>query len=304
MDTTSTTRDPSNLSQWDLIVINSSAGKDSQAMLDEVATAAAADPSILSRVVVIHADLGRVEWDGTKALVYSQAAAYGLENRTFDVARPQGDLVQQIRDRAAMLAGKGRLVTQGGDTSAWPDSKNRYCTSDQKRGQCMKVLTLLVDEIRQAAAAGAGETVDPSGRVRVLNCLGFRAQESTARARRVPMSLNKKATNGKREVWDYLPIHTWDEAAVWERIEAAGTTSHPAYALGMPRLSCVFCVFAPKAALVIAAKANPTLFAEYLALEEVAGTFRHGFSLAEVAQAIEAGEAETLTAAEAAAWNM
>ncbi len=295
--TNEATPDPRDLSTWDLIIVNSSAGKDSQAMLDVVATAAAVDPSILARVVVVHADLGRVEWAGTKALVYSQAAAYGLDSRTFDIARPQGDLVQQIKDRAATLRARGS------DAPAWPSSAARYCTSDQKRGQCAKVLTLLVDEVRQAVAAGALSTID-GGPVRVLNCLGFRADESRARAKRSPLTLNKKASNGKRTVYDYLPIHAWTGDEVRARNIAAPTTTHPAYALGMPRLSCVFCVFAPKAALVIAAKANPALFAEYLALEDIAGTFRHNFSLAEVADAVAAGDDAEVTAADAAAWNM
>ena len=293
------TPNPSNLGDWDLIVINSSAGKDSQALLSHMVKAADAQ-GVLDRVVVVHADLGRVEWAGTKALVYTQAAAYGLDGRTFDVARPQGDLIQQIKDRAAMLERTGRK-----GTPAWPDSKNRYCTSDQKRGQCAKVLTLLVDEIRRSGLA-----IDTTGPVRVMNCLGFRAQESRARAKRAPLEWNGAASNGKRHVWNCHPILAWSEAEVHARIDASNVPSHPAYHLGgkrwggMPRLSCVFCVFAPKSALVIAAKANPNLFAEYRALESIAGTFRHEFSLAEVAQAIEAGDDAQVTAADAAGWNM
>lgn len=286
-------RNARDLAAWDLIIVNSSAGKDSQAMLDVIATAAA-EQGVLDRVVVVHADLGRVEWAGTKALVYAQAAAYGLDSRTFDIARPQGDLVQQIKDRAAMLVRTGRA-----DTPAWPSSQNRYCTSDQKRGQCRKVLTALVDAIRRAGVA-----LDSTGPVRVLNCLGFRAEESPARAKRPAMTRNGSASNGKREVWDYLPIHDYTLGQVWARCDAAGTTRHPAYALGMPRLSCVFCVFAPKAALVIAARHNPELFAEYLELESLAGTFRHGFSLMEVADAVAAGTDDTMSAADAADWNM
>ena len=62
-----------------------------------------------------------------------------------------------------------------------------------------------------------------------------------------------------------------------------GVEYHKAYDLGMPRLSCIFCVFAPKAALKIAAKHNPELYNEYCRVEEKIGhTFRKGFSLSEL----------------------
>ena len=55
------------LRSYDWIVINSSAGKDSQAMLDYV-THLARIAGVEDRIIVVHADLGRVEWKGTKEL--------------------------------------------------------------------------------------------------------------------------------------------------------------------------------------------------------------------------------------------
>ena len=58
----------------------------------------------------------------------------------------------------------------------------------------------------------------------------------------------------------------------------------------MPRLSCCFCIFAPKDALVIAGRANPELLAEYVAVEqEIGHSFRNGFKIAEVQKAIADG---------------
>ena len=66
---------------------------------------------------------------------------------------------------------------------------------------------------------------------------------------------------------------------------------HPAYDLGMPRLSCVFCIFAPKAALLIAGKANPELLDEYCRIEtKINHTFRVGQSMNDLRDAITAGE--------------
>ena len=56
------------LTRYDWIIINSSAGKDSQAMLDFVVEQAKLQGVELSHLVVVHCDLGRVEWKGTKEL--------------------------------------------------------------------------------------------------------------------------------------------------------------------------------------------------------------------------------------------
>ena len=83
---------------------------------------------------------------------------------------------------------------------------------------------------------------------KVLNCMGLRAQESAARAKRVPLSYDRKAS-GKgtvRQVTEWLPILDWTVEQVWARIAKAPTQAHPAYAAGMPRLSCCFCVLASR----------------------------------------------------------
>jgi hypothetical protein len=50
----------SRLREYDCLVVYSSAGKDIQAMLEVVAQQAGAE-GVLERLVVVHADLGRVE---------------------------------------------------------------------------------------------------------------------------------------------------------------------------------------------------------------------------------------------------
>lgn len=250
------------LTDYDVILINSSAGKDSQAMLDFVAELAKAQ-GVLDRVVVVHADLGRMEWKGVRDLAEEQAAHYGFRFEV--VSRPQGDLLSHVRQR-----------------KLWPSSTARYCTSDHKRGQVSRVLTKLTDEKRAAGHVGP---------VRILNCLGIRAQESAARAKKIEFTRDARATNGRRTVDTWYPIFGWTEAEVWTRIAQAGTRHHPAYDLGMPRLSCVFCVFAPRSALLVAARENPDLFAEYAAVEkEIGHDFRKGFKLGDLALALERGE--------------
>jgi 3'-phosphoadenosine 5'-phosphosulfate sulfotransferase (PAPS reductase)/FAD synthetase len=262
------------LKAFDVILVNSSGGKDSQAMLDYVVELAIA-ADVKDRIVVVHADLGRVEWAGTRDLAAEQAAHYGLRFEV--VRREKGDLLDQVA-----LRGK------------WPDSQNRYCTSDQKRDQVSKLMTALANE---RASNGA---------VTILNCMGLRAEESPVRAKKVALQQDGRNTNSRRNVTTWLPILDWTVDQVWARIRKSGVRHHRAYDLGMGRLSCVFCVFAPKAALMIAGQHNPELLDAYVAVEQQIGhTFRKGFTIESVRTALRTGT-PVIEAAEAASqcWGM
>lgn len=242
------------LRTYDVIIANHSAGKDSQAQLD-VIIEHADTAGVRDRIVVFHADLGRVEWQGTAELAEEHADHYGL--RFEKIARPQGDLLHHIEQRGM-----------------FPDAARRYCTSDHKRGQGRKIMTRLVDEQLVAGLTGP---------IRVLNCMGFRRQESPARAKKETLRHDASASNGKRHVDEWCPILEWDVDAVWERIRVAGTRHHWAYDAGMPRLSCSFCVLASKSALVRAAQLRPDMAAEYAAVEvRINHRFRQDLSMAEI----------------------
>jgi len=252
------------LAAYDVILLNSSAGKDSMASLDVIATQAARQ-GVLDRVVVGHADLGRAEWAGTRELAREQAERYGL--RFFVVSARGPDLLERVERRGM-----------------WPSPQQRWCTSDLKRGPLRRLMTQLVREHRDRV----GEA-----RVRLLNVMGMRAQESPARARKPVSRVDPGASNGRREVTDFLPLFDWAVEDVWHRIGASRMADlvHPAYAAGMPRLSCRFCILAPKSALVTSARLNPDLAQEYLRVEKATGhRFRMDCSMAEVIEAAHSGE--------------
>lgn len=78
-----------------------------------------------------------------------------------------------------------------------------------------------------------------------------------------------------------------------ERIAAsiAADLVHPTYAAGMPRLSCSFCVLAPKAALVKAAQLRPDMARQYAELEHRIGhSFKARLSMAEIVTAAQPGD--------------
>ncbi len=255
------------LREWDLILVSSSAGKDSQAMLDLVARMAK-DQGVLDRVHVVHAELEE-EWAGTKELVKEQADHYGVP--THYTKRLQGSLLDQVEKRG-MWPGVG--------------PKQRYCTSDHKRGPINRVITRLADEARERIGRK---------QIRVLSCQGLRADESRSRAKRINQRgsffKDEMGSSGRKDVWIWYPIHDMNTEQVWQMVKDSGVRHHWAYDAGMPRLSCCFCIFAPKAALVKAGQLNPELLNRYVEVEKKIGhTFRKELSMVEVQQAVVAGE--------------
>lgn len=260
------------LNQWQWIVVNSSGGKDSQTALRQIVMMCDLDGIPRSRIVVSHQCLGPMEWPGTIDLARRQAKHYGLR---FEVS--------EYRDKTGA---KLTLLDYVEKRGMWPDNKNRFCTSEFKRGPGGRVIVRLFREQRGP----------------VLNVYGFRAEESPARRKKTPFIYNKRFSSEQREVFDYLPIHTWKEAEVWRAIELSGVPHHQAYDLGMPRLSCCFCIFAPRDALIRAGIANPELLDRYVQLEKRIGhTFQNGKPIADIQTAIAAGEQPK---AVGGAWNM
>lgn len=272
--------DTIDLREYDIVLVNSSGGKDSQTMLRLVARLAA-EQGVLDRVTVVHSDLGRVEWKGTRELARLQAEFYGL--RFIVTERTQNDLLDHV------LALHADRQVKGKGTVPWPDSNNRWCTSDHKRGPVRRVMTQLVKEL------GLSRKDRPA---KLLNCIGLRGEESSRRAKKPVLSYDEGAS-GKgvvKQVWEWLPIHDWTEVEVWADIHASGVPYHGAYDLGMPRLSCCFCIFSSRDALVLAAQHNPELAQAYHAIEVETGyTMKQGLPFSEI---IEAAKTETIVSVE------
>jgi 3'-phosphoadenosine 5'-phosphosulfate sulfotransferase (PAPS reductase)/FAD synthetase len=297
------------LADYDWIVVSTSGGKDSQTMLRQVCNLAEA-AGVLDRVVAVHADMGRVEWPGVPELAAEQAAHYGVRFEV--VSRPQGDLLQHVRDRSKTLRARAKA------DPPVPSPTNRYCTSDHKRDQIAKVMTGLASETRAEAGKAVMPWMKPSQRyctsdhkrdqqaklltrlagerrgkrpVRILQCMGMRAGESVARSKLRPFYLDKRNSNGRKRVHIWLPIHDWTVDEVWADVRASGVNYHPVYDQGMPRLSCCFCIYMPKAALVRAAQLMPDLAREYAQVEkEVGYSFRTELPMVEVIRLAESGE--------------
>ena len=261
------------LTKFRWIVVNSSAGKDSQTALRVVVQECDRQGVSRDRIVVSHQCLGESEWQGTKELAQAQASFYGLRFEVTSYRNKAG----QSKSLLEYVAARGK----------WPSSTARYCTSDFKRSPGGRVVT----QLRREAAGD------------ILNVYGFRSEESPARAAKKVFVRNERLSTRDYDVIDWLPIHAWTEKAVWASIKASGVPYHQAYDLGMPRLSCAFCIFAPRHALLIAGKHNPALLDKYIAVEDAIGhTFQNGASLREIRNALVHGEQPA--AVSSGAWNM
>ncbi|MFJ5221034.1 phosphoadenosine phosphosulfate reductase family protein [Streptomyces sp. NPDC088354] len=61
-----------------------------------------------------------------------------------------------------------------------------------------------------------------SSAVRILYALGLRAEESSGRARKPSLDVDRAQSNGKRTIPQWHPIIGWDEQTVWRRIADSG----------------------------------------------------------------------------------
>lgn len=284
-------RDLPDLASYDIILVSTSGGKDSQAMLSYVCELAEA-AGVRDRVVCVHADLGQLEWSGCPDLAQKQADFYGVPLHI--VKRDKGDILEHV------LVKHQQNLDRGKERAPWPSYQIRDCTKQHKIQPIYKVMTKLVREWN-AARKAAGDT--EKRRCRVLDCQGLRAEESRKRERQEPLELNGEATNKTvREVTTWLPIHDWTTEQVWDRINADGCPHHWAYDAGMPRLSCCFCFYAvlsykgrPKAAeeqtlWLLAAYYNRDLLERYIEVERETGyTYVQNFEMAELRRVLDAG---------------
>jgi 3'-phosphoadenosine 5'-phosphosulfate sulfotransferase (PAPS reductase)/FAD synthetase len=226
-----------------LFVANHSGGKDSQATLIRLLELGIDK----NQIIVVHASLGDAEWPGALEKAQEHATKHNLP---FFVARASKTIFDMV---------ERRFETRP-EVPSFPSSSTRQCTSDLKRDPIAKV-------VRNYAAAKGFKTV--------VNCLGIRAQESSARSKKSPFSLNERFCTNTRSWFEWFPIFELSVAQVKASIAAAGETLHYAYALGNDRLSCVFCIMASDGDLKCGAKHNPELLGRYVALERKTGYTMH-----------------------------
>ncbi len=232
--------------------VSHSGGKDSQAMYSLIREIVPND-----QVVVVHANLGEVEWHGVIDHIRANIEhPLNIVEGVWADGSPK-TLINMVENRAQKRP----------DAPAWPSSKNRYCTSDLKRDPIHKFIRH--DMKNRGAMIG-------------LNCTGIRAEESVGRAKKNPFDICKRLTNKSRTVYEWMPIFDWSTQDVFAYIESVNQKPFWAYAEGNERLSCVFCILGSPTDLTNGLKHRPELFEKYMKLEKLTGnTMFHTESLSD-----------------------
>lgn len=231
-----------------LVFVSHSGGKDSQAMYAHLRGLVPED-----QIIVVHANLGEVEWSGVVEHIEAN-----IDDHKLNVVRNGYDFIELVE----------RKFISRPEVPSWPSPQYRPCTAALKRGPIQK---FIIAEMKRR------------GSLLAINAMGLRAEESTARAKRPVWKLNKDLSRAGRTVHDWTPIHHWSTAEVFSEIARAGQKRFHAYDKGNERLSCMFCIMGCDGDLRNAAKANPELAQKYIALEHKTGyTMFHNRSLEEI----------------------
>lgn len=203
-----------------LVVCNHSGGKDSQAMYLRIRNLVPKN-----RLVVIHAHLPEVEWEGTEEFIRAT-----IDHELF-VCQARKTFFEMVEHR-----------------KQFPSPTNRQCTSDLKRNPIVKAIRQICND---------------RGFNKVLNCMGLRAQESSGRAKKKVFRVNENESNSKRTFYEWLPIHKMTTDGVFSLIKSKGQQPFWVYAAGMSRKSCVFCIMASESDHCVAASLRPALLDKY-----------------------------------------
>lgn len=210
-----------------VFVINHSGGKDSQAMYLHVRRLVP-----LERLIVIHADLPEVDWEGIDEHIENT-----IESRNYyEVVSARKTFFEMVEHR-----------------KMWPSPDCRQCTSDLKRGPIEKAIRRYL-KYRNLKL--------------IVDCKGMRAEESPKRAKMNTFGYDKRNSKAGREWYTWLPIHEWTEDQVFYEIKDNLQKPHWAYGAGMTRLSCCFCIMSSVKDLKTAVRLKPKLFKKYCDMEK------------------------------------
>jgi 3'-phosphoadenosine 5'-phosphosulfate sulfotransferase (PAPS reductase)/FAD synthetase len=202
--------------------------------------------------VLVHSDLGRVEWADSGPTCERLAAHLGLELLT--VRREAGDMMDRWLVRWSNNCERYRTLRCVKKILPWSTPAMRFCTSEMKTAVICRALV----------ARFPGQTI--------VSASGIRREES-ARRKKAPISKpQKKLTSTTRCTTglDWNPILEWTKTDVFAFCADRGFAMHEAYATyGVTRVSCVFCIMSSADDLVASAAClgNQDVFREMVDLE-------------------------------------
>lgn len=231
------------------VAVGVSGGKDSQACALAVARHLNAIGHTGPRLLV-HSDLGRVEWKASLPVCEELARHLGWELLT--VRRRAGDLMDRWWTRWKNNVTRYANLECVKLVLPWSTPSMRFCTS----------------ELKTAVIASALRKRWPKGPI--VSVVGIRADESAARAKMPVSAVHAKLERRDAPGLSWHPILAWSLEDDLALIGEEGLALHPAYTLhGSSRVSCAFCIMSSAADLKAAAGAeeNADIYREMVALE-------------------------------------
>jgi len=207
--------------------------------------------------ILIHADLGRIEW--AMSVKICQQLADRLNVELVTVRRPKGDMVDRWLQRWDDNLTRYTSLSCVRLIMPWSSAAWRFCTSELK------------------SAIIAKELVKRFPGRQIVSAIGIRGQESPARAKTPVSQVNKRLTSIRQGTsgMDWNPIFNYTEEQVWATHHLYGLPIHEAYSVyGTSRVSCSYCVLARDADLLAATACveNQEVYRE-LADLEIRSTF-------------------------------
>jgi 3'-phosphoadenosine 5'-phosphosulfate sulfotransferase (PAPS reductase)/FAD synthetase len=237
-----------------VVAIGVSGGKDSQACALAVNAYLDSVGHTGTRVLV-HSDLGRVEWRDSIKICEELAAHLGIE--LMIVRRKAGDMMDRWISRWDANLSRYRNLSCVKIILPWSTPSMRFCTSELK-----------VDVITAALKKRfPGQDI--------VNVAGIRREESDAR-KKMPVSADQAKLKRKGNIgitWN--AIIEWVLDDVLASIAQAGLRLHEAYTKYLAsRVSCTYCIMSAEGDLLAAAGCadNHALYVEMVELE-AASTF-------------------------------
>jgi 3'-phosphoadenosine 5'-phosphosulfate sulfotransferase (PAPS reductase)/FAD synthetase len=206
--------------------------------------------------VLVHADLGRVEWKDSLPTCERLAACLGLE--LLVVRREQGDMMDRWLQRWRDNMRRYASLTCVKVILPWSTPSMRFCTSELKTTVICRALTERFP-----------------GRA-IVSAAGIRREESAEREKaevsKIEPDLSRVRLQTSGLTWN--PILDWTESDVRALCAAREFDLHEGYTrFGMSRISCAFCIMADGADLKSSAACpdNAAIYREMVDLEIASG---------------------------------
>jgi 3'-phosphoadenosine 5'-phosphosulfate sulfotransferase (PAPS reductase)/FAD synthetase len=238
------------------VAIGISGGKDSSA-LALVLTSYLKEIGHTGPRVLVHSDLGRVEW--RQSLPLCQRLAERLDMELVVVQRRAGDLMDRWLVRWANNLERYSNLECVKLILPWSTASMRFCTSELK------------------TAVICRELIDRFPEQTILSAAGLRREESPSRAKAPVCMVQPKLINKTHQTdgYNWLPILGWSKEDVFTYHRLCDFPLHEAYtSYQSSRVSCAFCILGSHGDLVASSTCveNQDIYREMVALE-IASSF-------------------------------